>query len=460
MEAQTATTRSKLVGFAFAFFCLLTTYFSGIRFYEHLLLDQVPYQGLSFALDLAGNGLLLCMSILGVVAAIVINRGRLDEVTQNWPYIAIGILIMAFSATMAAGLVGPAHGQGMTLVLPAAIVWGLIGLWAAWRVLRERGLPITARGSDVSAAKKQDAPTPIATSSRQRRSIWWKIFSVLNALLILWGIFDARNYETAFKLLGLALDVPAMIGLFLFAFSRGLLSGRFWKFFAVIYTVYWVAALLTDIPKWLADHPHGTFALASAITVSFAIQLLTVLGLWRHSSQATQPALDVPIGPPAHSGFPRVYGIADRSTFLMLAVILGTGAVWFSALVATSHLDPNKAAARSLLDPTTRASLQTADLHMTALIILLFFCTFLLVVATARRLVLQDDTISLQGPFGTRSIRKQDIRGRHRFFKMKAGVLTLVPAHAGVRPLTIRPKFETDAAFDAWLRDIPDLDAR
>jgi|GEM_PF-6287862 len=477
MEAQTARTRSKLIGFAFGLLCLLITYFSGVRFYEHLLLDRAPDQGLSFALDLAGNGLLLSMSILGIVAVILINRRGLDGVIQNWPYLATGGLFAMLIATPAAGLSAAFYGQPMSFVLAFALFWGLAGLWSSWSVLKKQGLPINARASDVSAARKQDAPKPIANRSAQGRSVWWKIFAVLNALISLWDFSHAHNYETVSGLLGLVLDIPATIGLFLFAFSRTFLSARFWKSIAVIYAVWWLTTWLIEIPKetpkLFAEHDPG--AITVLIAILSAYQFLIVLGLWRHSTQTAQtiaagpmathvppigPAPNMPIGVSDHSDFPRVYGLADRSLFLMLAIIFGTSAVWFSALVAKSFLYPTAAAARALLDPTTRASMQAADVQMIVFIIFLCFFTSVLVATVVRaKLVLQEDAITLTGPFRTRSIRKQDIAGRRRLLKIKAGVLILVPAHAGVRPLAIRPKFETDWVFDAWLKDIPDLDA-
>ncbi|OKO67601.1 hypothetical protein [Bradyrhizobium sp. AS23.2] len=267
-----------------------------------------------------------------------------------------------------------------------------------------------------------------------------------------------------YDVVSLVMDTTAAIGLCLFAFSKSLLSRSFWKFFTAAYIVYCAAIWLIEVPKWLAEHNPSTSAAAFAIAFVSGLQFLTALGLWRHSTQPAQtiaawpmaaihvpptgPALNMPIRASAHSDFPRVYRVADRSFYWAMTIILGTAAVYFSVVFG-----------RDLLDPTKRAAAQAIAVHMTGLIIFLYLATFLAVAAVRSRLVLQDDAISLSGPFRTRSLRKEEIRGRRRLLKIKAGVLILEPAHAGVRPLAIRPKFETDAAFDAWLRDIRDLDA-
>lgn len=148
MNVETAKTFLKAIGFAFGLFCLSMTYASGIRLYSRLSAHQsvAPQDGVSAALDIGGNVLLLIVSILGVVTILYIARKGLDLI-RSWPYVAPGILIAVFWATMAATL-----GAGrMTWVLPAAGVGILMGLAAGWSTLRRHGLPITARGSDVPA---------------------------------------------------------------------------------------------------------------------------------------------------------------------------------------------------------------------------------------------------------------------------------------------------------------------
>jgi hypothetical protein len=154
VEVRTAKTFMKAIGFAFGLFCLLMAYVSGIRLYKHLLVDQsVGSQGgASLALDIGGNLLLLVMSILGLITVMLVARKGLDNLIRHWPYVAPGILIAVFWATMAATL----GARRMTWVLPVAGFAALVGLWAGWSVLRRHRLPITARVSDIPATREQN----------------------------------------------------------------------------------------------------------------------------------------------------------------------------------------------------------------------------------------------------------------------------------------------------------------
>jgi len=146
VNVKKAKTLLKATGFTFGLFCLSMSYASAIRLYDRLSPHRsvAPQDGVSAALDIGGNVLLLIMSILGVVTVLYISRKGVD-VIRNWPYVAPGILVAVFWATMAATL-----GAGrMTWVLPAAGVGVLMGLVAGWSTLLRHGLPITARASDV-----------------------------------------------------------------------------------------------------------------------------------------------------------------------------------------------------------------------------------------------------------------------------------------------------------------------
>src|SRR6187402_935468 len=188
---------------------------------------------------------------------------------------------------------------------------------------------------------------PAPNPSLQGRSLWWKVFAVLFALITLRGAVRTTGYEELHSVVSLALDTMATIGLFLFAFSKRFLSRRFWKFFTVIYIVYCVADWLAMIPKWLAEHQLGTFATVFVISCALALQLMTMLALWRYSTQADQTieagpmaahvpppsaASAMPIRGSAHSDFPHVYRAADRSFYWAMTIILGTAAVYFSVV--------------------------------------------------------------------------------------------------------------------------------
>jgi hypothetical protein len=105
----------------------------------------------SLALDTGGNVLLLSMCILGVVTVVAINRKGLDGIISNWPYLVPCILIAAFWATLAAAL----GARRISWIIPAATLWSFIGLGVGWSVLRQHGLPINARVSDMVIARER-----------------------------------------------------------------------------------------------------------------------------------------------------------------------------------------------------------------------------------------------------------------------------------------------------------------
>jgi len=121
--------------------------------------------------------------------------------------------------------------------------------------------------------------------------MWWKIFAVFYAILSLWAVFDARSYEGTWEALGLVFTLPATIGLLLFAFNKNFLSRGFWKAFAVIYIAYSAVVLLIAVQRWIADHDQSgksIWVYMIAFVISFALQFLVSLGLWRHSLTTTQ----------------------------------------------------------------------------------------------------------------------------------------------------------------------------
>ena len=154
MEVQSAKTLLKVIGFVFGIFCLLLTYAAGVRFYQRLDIARsasASQEMISFVLDIGGNVLLLAMGILGVIAVLLISRRGLDGIIRNWPYVVPAILVAAFWATMAAAL----GARRISWIMPAATLWGLIGLGIGWSVLRQYGLPINARVSDMLVARER-----------------------------------------------------------------------------------------------------------------------------------------------------------------------------------------------------------------------------------------------------------------------------------------------------------------
>lgn len=153
MEVHTARPLFKTIGFVFGLFCLLMTYASGVRLYEHVLGGRsIPQHGVSLVLDIGGNVLLLGMSCFGVIAVLLIGRRGLDGVVGNWPYVLPIVLVAVFCAAIAAAF----GARRMTWVLPAASLFGLVGLWVGWSGLRQHGLSITTRVSDMSLIRRQN----------------------------------------------------------------------------------------------------------------------------------------------------------------------------------------------------------------------------------------------------------------------------------------------------------------
>jgi hypothetical protein len=82
------------------------------------------------------------------------------------------------------------------------------------------------------------------------------------------------------------------------------------------------------------------------------------------------------------------------------------------------------------------------------------------VVAAARsRFTLRGDALVLEEPFVTRRLRRGDIAGR-RLIPLQHGMtaLDLLPARPRDKKIRIGNLYRRDAALDAWLEPIPDLD--
>jgi hypothetical protein len=116
--------------------------------------------------------------------------------------------------------------------------------------------------------------------------MWWKIIAFLYAFCYSWAVFDATYYETTFRMIGLVLFLPGIIGLFLFAFNKRFLSERFWKSFTVIYVGYAAVGLLLGAKTLIVAHGIWTYVISVAISVVF--QFPVALSLWRLSFATTQ----------------------------------------------------------------------------------------------------------------------------------------------------------------------------
>jgi hypothetical protein len=116
----------------------------------------------------------------------------------------------------------------------------------------------------------------------------WKIFAIFSAIVSIWAIFDGTSYNGPVQMLGLAISIPATIGLILFAFNMSFLSARFWRAFAAIYIAYSIAVLGMSVQNLNVQHTEsgkGIWIYVGAFAVMFALQFFTSLALWRYSSR-------------------------------------------------------------------------------------------------------------------------------------------------------------------------------
>jgi hypothetical protein len=163
MQMQLAKFLLNVIGIVFGLFSLLLAYVAAMRLYgwcetgrlappHRAMMDiyeVISYGGdpVRFVLEVGGNVFLLAMGILGVVTMFFLNRRGADG-ARNWPYLVPCVLIAVFWATVAAAL----GARRASWILPAATLFGLLGVGVAWSTLRERGLPINARISDMTEA--------------------------------------------------------------------------------------------------------------------------------------------------------------------------------------------------------------------------------------------------------------------------------------------------------------------
>src|SRR5262249_25519099 len=94
--------------------------------------------------------------------------------------------------------------------------------------------------------------------------------------------------------------------------------------------------------------------------------------------------------------------------------------------------------------------------------LLALFGGYLLLAGLRARVVLTADAIESYGALMVRRLARADIKGR-RLLQLQYGqtAVELVPRDPGTRSLKLsRSGMRTDAALDAWLSSIPDLDVR
>ncbi len=91
--------------------------------------------------------------------------------------------------------------------------------------------------------------------------------------------------------------------------------------------------------------------------------------------------------------------------------------------------------------------------------VFLFFGIYLVALAMRSRVVIQDNRIEIRGAFTDHFAEVHEITG-FRTVSSRNGQYTQFYLNNGRRTLTLPNHFEKDAAFDAWMQKIPDLDKR
>jgi len=84
---------------------------------------------------------------------------------------------------------------------------------------------------------------------------------------------------------------------------------------------------------------------------------------------------------------------------------------------------------------------------------------FLILSTACSRITLSADAITVQETFSSRTLLRSQIAGRRILPTQYASTLVLVPRSHGAKKLKLPLIFGTDAAFDAWFANFPDLDA-
>lgn len=188
-----------LVGLVFGLFCLFLANIGAIRLYGwsqtgRLAPPHYPriekYDVISFSadplravLELGGNTFLVVVAMFGLVALILIFWRGLEWM-RNWPHVLPLTLCAVFSATASATMVGRTD-----WILPGSVMLAAVAMGISWMLLWQKGLPISARVSDVPALSQRNGPAHV-----QARGFGLRI--ALSAILVLLAIM---KFMAAFR---------------------------------------------------------------------------------------------------------------------------------------------------------------------------------------------------------------------------------------------------------------------
>jgi hypothetical protein len=109
-----------------------------------------------------------------------------------------------------------------------------------------------------------------------------KIVAIFYAVCFSASLFDPAFYETPMRVVGFALGLGGLAGLFVVAFKKHFLSQGFWRVFAVIYVGFQLISVLLGGGQAVVAS-HGILGLAGALAMSVVFQSPIFLSLWRLS---------------------------------------------------------------------------------------------------------------------------------------------------------------------------------
>lgn len=120
---------------------------------------------------------------------------------------------------------------------------------------------------------------------------WWKAFATLNAALVVSTLVGPRadNYSGPFDAVGIAVCIPAAVGILLYAFHKDPYFNRdmpprpFWMAFSRVFAFYSVAMLALTTKIWIGSGKMSLLAACGAFAVLAALQFFTWLPLRRYA---------------------------------------------------------------------------------------------------------------------------------------------------------------------------------
>jgi len=109
-----------------------------------------------------------------------------------------------------------------------------------------------------------------------------KIAAFFYAFCFSVSLFDPTFFETPLRVVGFALGLGGLTGLFVVAFKKTFLSKGFWRLFSVIYVGYQLVCLLLGGAQTVIAS-HGILGLIGGLAMSVVLQFPIFLSLWRLS---------------------------------------------------------------------------------------------------------------------------------------------------------------------------------